>query len=326
MESRQTRKAGRWTSAASASTQRWPRAFMVAAGCCTGATARALEMSAALTGIHQDCCGPQQVAAADFAKSPSTETATTPSTSASDGPVHLLGIGDPVSVQVFGRPELNLTTYVADDGTIPLPLAGNVAIAGLSTAKAGQKVAAAFRQGGFLVDPQVTVSPAQFRGQQVSVLGAVRTPGRFVVESSTTVLDLLAQAGGTTENGGDVVIVLRPDRAGKVTRHAIDLKGLSHENLPLPTLTLRGGDTIFVPPSEQYYVTGEVHTPNGYRLEAGMTVLQAISRGGGVTTRGSSSRIEIRHRQPDGTYIVRVAALGDEVQANDVIRVKERIF
>lgn len=238
----------------------------------------------------------------------------------------VLGISDSVSVQVYGRPELNTTTYVSDDGTITVPLAGSVPVSGLSPAKAGQRIAAAFRKGKFLIDPQVTVFLVQFRSQQVSVLGAVHTPGRFAIESRTTVLDALAQAGGTTDNGADVVQLLRPGKDGKVTRYPINLKGLSQDDLPLPTLTLRGGDSIFVPPADQFYIYGEVRAPNMYRLVEGMTVVQAITRGGGITARGSSRRVEIRHRKSDGSYITRDADLSDQIQANDVIRVKESFF
>ena len=232
--------------------------------------------------------------------------------------------GDDVALQVYGRPELALTTTVADDGTITVPLAGAVAVAGLTPVKAGQRVATAFRQGRFLVDPQVTLSLGGARGNQVSVLGAVRTPGRFAIEPRTTVLDMLAQAGGITEFGAAMVVLLRTDRNGKVMRHAIDLKGLSQGRVAV--LALRGGDSLFVPPAEQFYILGEVRAPNMYRLEPGMTVVQAISRGGGITPRGTTSRIEIKRRQADGTFLTGSARLGDALQADDVIQIKERLF
>lgn len=242
------------------------------------------------------------------------------------GVVLTLAAGDAVTIQVYGRPELTLNTPVAEDGTVTVPLAGSIEVAGLTPVKAGQRIAAAFRQGKYLVDPQVTVSMAHSRGHQVSVLGAVRTPGRFVIEPRTTVLDALAQAGGITENGSDSVVLLRPDRTGKVVRYAIELKGLSQGRMAVPTLTLRGGDSLFVPVASQFYIYGEVKAPNMYRLEPGMTVVQAISRGGGITPRGSDNRIEIKRRKPDGTYATSGAGLGDVLQADDVIRVKERIF
>jgi polysaccharide export outer membrane protein len=96
--------------------------------------------------------------------------------------------------------------------------------------------------------------------------------------------------------------------------------------VPLPTLTLRGGDSVFVPPAEMFYVYGEVGAPNMYRLERGMTVEQAISRSGGITDKGSRRRIEIRRHEPDGSYVTRRGELVELVRADDVIRVKERIF
>jgi len=238
-----------------------------------------------------------------------------------------LTVGDTVGITVYGRPELAVSTTVADDGTIAVPLLGNVPVAGLSPVKAGQRVGAAYQKGGFLLDPQVTLSlGTSGRGSQVSILGAVKTPGRYVIEPRTTVLDALAQAGGINDNGAGTVVLLRPDKTGKIVRYGIELKGLMQGRTPVPTLTLRGGDSLFVPPAEQFYIYGEVKAPNMYRLEPGMTVVHALSRGGGITPRGSSSRIEIRRRKSDGTYVTRSADLGDVLQADDVVRVKERIF
>jgi polysaccharide export outer membrane protein len=248
-----------------------------------------------------------------------------PATATVPGPMLALGVGDSVSVQVYGRPELTITTYVADDGSIPVPLAGRVHVAGLAPADAAERIAAAYRDAKFLVDPQVTVLLLQSRSQLVSVLGAVQHPGRYVVEANSTVMDLLAQAGGVAENGARVVYLMRAGADGALERTALDLNGLSRSGVPLPSATLRGGDSVFVPQAEQFYVYGEVSAPNMYRLEPGMTVEQAISRSGGVTARGSRKRIEIRRREGDG-YVTRAGELAELVHAEDVIRVKERIF
>lgn len=241
-------------------------------------------------------------------------------------PVLVLAPDDSVVVTVFGRPELATTTSVAEDGTLTLPLVGEVAVAGLTTGKAAARVANAYRQEKFLTDPQVTLTLAHARNTQISVLGAVKAPGRFPLDARTTVLDALAQAGGVTENGSSVIVLLRPDRAGKVTRYGIDLRGLGQGRSAVPTLALRGGDSLYVPPADQFYIYGEVKAPNMYRLEPGMTVVQAISRSGGVTPRGSERRIEIKRRRPDGSYATTGADLGDLLQPDDVVRIKERIF
>ena len=247
---------------------------------------------------------------------------------APERPLLQLGPGDQVKMDVFGRPEMDTTTYVSDDGSIRVPLAGAVVIGGLSPGEAGQKVEAALKKGQFLVDPHVTFTVLQSRSQRVSVLGEVHNPGRYPVEANTTVLDLLAQAGGATDKGADVIYILHPGDNGVLQRQPINLKGVtdSRESAPAVLQTLRGGDSIFVPAAEQFYIAGEVHSPAMYRLESGMTLLQAIARAGGVTDRGSASRVQIKRRGPKGDYIVVAGKPGEKIQPDDVITVKERIF
>lgn len=241
-------------------------------------------------------------------------------------PLLQLGPGDAISIKVFGRPELDTTTYISDDGTVPVPLAGAVRIGGLSPAQASTRVADALRQGQFLVDPQVTIFLVEFRSQQASVLGQVQSPGRFPIESKVSVFDLIAQAGGTTEDGADVIYLLRPDGNGVIERHPVDLRALTEGGAAQIAPVVQGGDSIFVPRAGQFYIHGEVQSPNMYRLEHGMTVVQALSRGGGVTQRGSSNRVEIRRRDADGQFMTLRPELTDLVQADDVILIKERIF
>lgn len=237
-----------------------------------------------------------------------------------------LGAGDSVAIQVYGQPDMNATVYISDDGTIPVPLVGAVQVGGLSPAEAAQKVETAFRDGRFLVDPHVTITVTQSRSQRISVLGEVGTPGRYSIESNQTIFDVLAQAGGAKETAADVVYLLRPDKNGQIERIPIDLKGLTDSQRTMPTQLLRGGDSVFVPRAEQFYIFGEVAAPNMYRIEPGMTVTQAIARAGGVSARGSRKRVEIKRKGPDGRELTFKARPDEPVQANDVLRVKESIF
>jgi len=237
-----------------------------------------------------------------------------------------LGAGDSVAIQVYGQPDMNATVYISDDGTIPVPLVGAVQVGGLSPAEAARKVEAAFRDGKFLVDPHVTIIVTQSRSQRISVLGEVGTPGRYSIESNETIFNVLAQAGGAKETAADVVFLLRPDKNGQIERIPINLKGLTDNRRVIPTQPLQGGDSIFVPRAEQFYIFGEVAAPNMYRIEPGMTVTQAIARAGGVTARGSRKRVEVKRKGPDGSEHAFSARPDEPVQANDVLRVKESIF
>ncbi|MGA2564974.1 MAG: SLBB domain-containing protein [Steroidobacteraceae bacterium] len=237
-----------------------------------------------------------------------------------------LGPGDTVSMEVYGQPDMKTTISVADDGTISIPLAGKVQVAGLSSVDAGQRVEKALRDGQFLVDPHVTLTIVQARSQLVSVLGEVHQPGRYPIDSNTSVFDLLAQAGGVTEVGADVVFILRTDAGGAVNRFPINLKGLANGAGTIPMQPVHSGDSLYVPRAQQFYIYGEVTKPDMYRLESGMTVIQAIARAGGVTTRGSERRVEVKRAGKDGKYVITHAKLSDPVQPDDVINVKESIF
>ena len=238
----------------------------------------------------------------------------------------VLGPGDSVAVQVYGQPDMNATVTVADDGTIPLGLVGAVQVNALSPSEAERRTEKALVDGKFLVNPHVTITVVQSRSQRVSVLGEVGTPGRYPIESNTTIFDLLAQAGGAKDTSASVVFLLRADATGRVERTPIDLTTLADGRSPPPNWKLKGGDSIVVPRAAQFYIFGEVNSPNMYRLEPGMTIVQAIARAGGVTPRGSNTRFELKRKDENHVEQVVKAKLSDPVMADDVIRVKESIF
>jgi len=241
-------------------------------------------------------------------------------------PILQLGPGDAIAVHVYGQPDMDATQYVADDGSIRVALAGAVKVGGLSPTQAAQRVETALKKGKYLIDPHVTITVVQSRSQRISVLGEVRTPGRYTIESNTSVFDVLALAGGATEEGGKTVYVLRPGPNGTITRYPVDLDALAGASEGSATPTLRSGDSLYVPHAEHFYIYGEVQQPNMYRLEPGMTVIQAIARAGGVTPRGSEKRVEVQRRDANGATVVQRVNPADPVNADDVIRVKERLF
>ena len=241
-------------------------------------------------------------------------------------PLTPLGPGDSVTLHVFGQPDMESVLGIADDGTIRIPLAGSIQVGGLSAEEAARRVEKAFKDGGYFVDPHVSLAVTQSLSQRVSVLGEVHAPGRYPVDSKTTIIDLLAQAGGQTEFASNTVYVLRTDATGTVKRYPVAVQGLASAGASAPTQLLRAGDSLYVPRAEQFYILGEVQKPSMYKLESNLTVLQAISIAGGVTPKGSDRRVEIKRVGKDGQEIVLKAKPNDLVQPDDVIRVKESIF
>lgn len=237
-----------------------------------------------------------------------------------------LGPGDGVAVSVYGQPDMTTNTSVGDDGSLTIPLIGAVQVNGLSPAEAGIKIEQALVSGKILVKPQVTVTLALSRSQRISVLGEIGVPGRYAVDASTSIFDLLAQAGGTKETGATYVYLLRPSADGKISRYTINLKGLIDEKNSVPNAVLQGGDTVYVPKAPQFYIFGEVTAPNQYRIEPGMTYTEAIVRAGGITARGSRNRLEVKRKDAAGVEHTVKIKTSDPVQPGDVIRVKESIF
>lgn len=237
-----------------------------------------------------------------------------------------LGSGDIVKITVFDHPELKLDTSIDEQGQINFPLVGAVPVGGETAATAQKRIAVALEKGGFLKNPQVNLIVDKYRSQQVSVLGQVKNPGKYSLEAPSTVTDLVAEAGGVTLSGADDIILIHRQQDGSSHQVEIDTRALYHEKQPAQDQQVRDGDVIFVPRAPVFYIYGEVQKPGAFRLERNMSVMQALSLGGGITARGTQRGIQIKRRSGDGKTISTTAALGDEIRADDVIYVKESLF
>jgi len=243
------------------------------------------------------------------------------------GPLQPLGPQDSVTLRIDEDPTPTpIVETVADDGTLRVPYVGSVQVGGLSPDAAARRAEQALKDGKFFLNPHVSITVTTALSQRVSVLGEVKNPGRYPIDSKTSILDLIAQAGGFNDTAANVIYVSRTDSAGNTAKFPVNLKGLSDPHNTMTDKFLRGGDSVFVPRADQFYILGEVQKPDMYKLQPNMTVVQAISLAGGVTAKGSIRRVEIKRRGPDGAESVIKPKLDDFVQPNDVIRVKESIF
>jgi polysaccharide export outer membrane protein len=242
-------------------------------------------------------------------------------------PEYRLGPGDLLRIGVYQNPDLSLETRVTESGTISFPLLGAVRVGGLGVTAAERLIADGLRSGNFVRQPQVSIAVTQFRGHQASVLGAVNRPGRFALESLDLRLsDLLAMAGGVAPNGADSVVLVGM-RDGQAVRTEIDLPslfagGAARGRDPL----IFNGDTIWVDRQPVVYIYGEVQRPGPMRLERGMTLMQALATGGGLTVRGTEKGIRIHRRMGEGRVQTMQLAMEDRVQDGDVIQVRESLF
>ena len=130
-----------------------------------------------------------------------TASTATPSSGFSLGPGDVLRISVPMISQLTDR-----TVRVSENDTIALPLLGVINVAGMTEQDLRQELAS--RLGRYMYNPQVEVFLQTPENRVVSVLGAVKAPGRYLVASrSDTVMTLLSRAGGTTETGGAQILL-----------------------------------------------------------------------------------------------------------------------
>jgi polysaccharide export outer membrane protein len=248
------------------------------------------------------------------------------SASAQERPDYPLGAGDSLRIQVYQNPDLNIETRLSESGSITYPLIGAVDLNGLSTAAAEKKIADLLQKGGFLQKPQVNIALTQVRGNQVSILGQVQRPGRYPLESVNTRLsDMLANAGGIAPGGDDMVIVVG-QRDGKPMRRVVDMPSLFLGEGRSSDLLLLGGDIVYVHRAPLFYIYGEAQRPGSYRIERGMTFMQALAQGGGPNARGNEKRLRLNRKAADGSIQQLEPLLTDMVLPDDVIYVKESLF
>jgi polysaccharide export outer membrane protein len=155
---------------------------------------------------------------------------------------YVIAAGDVVSVRVFGQEAMSVHAKVRSDGKISVPFLGDVLVAGKPPAIAAQEMEAGLKN--FINSPNVTVTVEEFQPVTVTVIGEVGHPGTVPIDGNTSLLQVLASAGGLTENASrDDIFVLREKPVARRIR-------FTYESLtrapPQSTFRLRPGDVVVV--------------------------------------------------------------------------------
>jgi polysaccharide export outer membrane protein len=157
----------------------------------------------------------------------------------------VIGPSDVVTVTVWKDPGLSTEAVVRPDGTITLPVAGEIRAAGRTIADLQQE--AQKRIATLVKDAVVTVSVSEVNSYRFTVAGNVEHPGLFTSRYYLTVSEAIALAGGPNRYASthDVVIV-RPTQTG-LERIAIDYDHILSGKNPEQDIVLKAGDAVRVP-------------------------------------------------------------------------------
>jgi polysaccharide export outer membrane protein len=123
---------------------------------------------------------------------------------------YVVGPEDVLDIAVWNNPDITRTVPVRPDGMISLPLLNDVHAAGLTPMQLRDALARLLAS--YIPNPTVSVIVREVHSFKVTVIGEVRTPGRYELKSRATVLDVLAIAGGLTEFAArSRIVVLRQE-------------------------------------------------------------------------------------------------------------------
>lgn len=265
---------------------------------------------------------------------------------------YTLGGGDRVRITILDVPEYSGEYQVPPGGTVYVPLIGSVSVQGLTQAQAADTISAKYAR--FLKRPLVTVSLITPRPVNVVIAGEVNSPGSYVLVSqaggstgiqSATVVTAITQAQGVTLAADITKVQLRRQQGVGLPEQLInvDLRNLVQTGNQVPDLTLRDGDTIFVPTvtnanltqNRQFAtanfaapttlprtitVVGEVNRPGPYVIIGGATAGNTLLTQGGTITQGSTNTAGL----PTVTRAIQLA--GGITSTADIRNIKIRRF
>lgn len=252
-------------------------------------------------------------------------------------PEYRIGPRDLLEIKVFEVAELNIDRRVSDEGTINLPLIGDVPVTGLTEAELADRLKALL-ESRYVQRASVSVFIKEFRSRPITVLGAVRQPGELKFSGRWTLLEAISAAGGLADNRGDVIYVLRRASNGLSDQIAVRVEDLIINADPDANIPIFSNDVINIPARVDVtiFCLGAVRSPGALNFLSTqrITLLSAIARAGGLTDR-ASKKLTIKRRDRSGVDVELVAdfkrilagkAPDIELLDGDVVVVKESFF
>ncbi|NDY74581.1 polysaccharide export protein [Desulfobacter hydrogenophilus] len=284
-----------------------------------------------------------------------------PESAASDDAAYRLGVGDMVKISILagGEEQVAKEMVVGDTGDVTVPFIGKLTAAGLTINELEKQIVPPLARD-FFVEPQVHLQIIEYHSLQFFISGAVKEPGVFSLDFIPTIMDLIAKAGGVTQERGNLAYVLRGMKAPIIMAQdktlenldaevptqsiagtkpiIVDLKRLLDEGDMTENIRLATGDTIYIPPgtkldqaATKIYVQGKVKTPGVFEYQPGMTALAACIMAGGFDKFSAPNRARVIRRTSTERTIITInlkkVQTGDEpdlpLQPGDRIHIPE---
>lgn len=256
-----------------------------------------------------------------------------------------IGPGDVIDVLVSKNETLSRTGLrVSNLGTIQLAMMdSDLQAACLTERQLADAIKEKYRK--YLVDPYVNVSVREFYSNPVAVIGAVNSPGRFQLQRTVRLAELLTLVNGTTSNAGRTAEIIRSSRRPYCEDTQLITPTDGGEDLISVTLAdafkggdlanpvIVAGDIVRIAAADQFnaYIQGNVKSSLTISLKEPVTLTQAIAMAGGPAAGAEMEKVRIRRQIPGSVnrnaMIANVKAINqgkiDDIllEPNDIIEV-----
>ena len=237
-------------------------------------------------------------------------------------PEYVLGPGDEIKVQLFGKDNKELLLTVDREGAVSFPQIGPISVAGLGFAQAKALLAEQIKQK--MIGVSASITMGQLRTIRIFALGDVYRPGSYTVSGLATLSSALFASGGIKKIGSLRSIELKRNgrRIATIDLYDFLLRGDTSKDV-----RLLPGDVVFVPPiGNTVSIAGQVVRPAIYELKKEKTVAEVLKLAGGLMPKAYLDRALIERVASRGEQkVVNLSLLGEganqTVRNGDVIKV-----
>ncbi|MCP3941560.1 MAG: polysaccharide export protein [Desulfobacteraceae bacterium] len=229
-----------------------------------------------------------------------------------------------ISILAGGEKQVEAQMVVGGKGHINVPFIGKIKAGGL-TMDALEKIIFIPLERDFFVNPQIHLQITEYHSLQFFISGAIKNPGKYILDFTPTIMDLVANAGGVLPERGNLAYILRGVNTTKINSFNIkktisktepirvDLIKLLDEGDMSENINLKSGDTIYIPlgarlnqSGTKIYVQGEVKNPGVFDFQPGLTVLTACIMTGGFDKFAAPNRAKIIRQTQEGQKTIKL--------------------
>jgi polysaccharide biosynthesis/export protein len=212
-----------------------------------------------------------------------------------------ISLRDQFTVILSGSKDAIFNLNVKLDGTILFPEIGAISVVGLSLQEVKDRLSQLIEQS--YIGVNINVSMQNLSAKKITIVGAVKTPGTYLVNPFSTITSALAYSGGISEIGSlrDIKLIRNNQEIFSFDLYDLLIKGDRSKDL-----TIEAGDTLLISAASQFVnISGAVKRPGIYEILEGETLESIVEFALGFTQTANISNISVSFLDLEQAQIVK---------------------